>query len=124
MSLVLLKKRLKRKWLHWIDPEFDGDKYAERITITVDDSDYYELDKKIVNGNIYSLLVNEDDENDYFIRKLVIEEGTEYYVGLEDEVEFYKAVYGFVSGTTDIGFLRELREELSANRAEKGGKRR
>ena len=104
MSIVLLKKRLKRKWNQWIDPEFDGDEYAERLAFTENDSDYYERCRRIINGRIYCLIENEDDKRDFFFRRLDVSDSCEYYVGLDNNDEFNMVLKGFVY-TPEIGQL-------------------
>ena len=52
---------------------------------------------KIENGNVsYVYLANEEDENDFFIRKEIIEEDeTRYLISLDNEEEFDKALQLF-----------------------------
>lgn len=121
MSIALLKKRLKRKWNQWIDPEFDGDEYAERLAFTENDSDYYERRRRIINGRIYCLIENEDDKRDFFFRRLDVSDWREYYVGLDNNDEFNMVLKGFEYGSkcsaiadskTYSSFLEELKEVL------------
>lgn len=130
MSIVLLKKRLKRKWNQWIDPEFDGDEYAERFAFTENDSDYYERCRRIIYGRIYCLIENEDDKRDFFFRRLDVSDSCEYYVGLDDNDEFNMVLKGFVYGSkcsaiadskTNSSFLDELKEVLGDYPVDEGG---
>ena len=130
MSIVLLKKRLKRKWNQWIDPEFDGDEYAERLAFTENDSDYYERCRRIINGRIYCLIENEDDKRDFFFRRLDVSDSCEYYVGLDDNDEFNMVLKGFGYGSkcsaiadskTNSSFLDELKEVLGDYPVDEGG---
>lgn len=95
MSNSLFFKRLKRRLKQWIDPEFDGDRYANRDGYTYKGSDYYALSRKIIGENIYYLFVNEDDEENMFFRKLILEDGEEFFVGLDDRAEFDVVWKGF-----------------------------
>ena len=54
---------------------------------------YLVIDKIENNDYSYVYLSNEEDENDFFIRKEVIEEDeTRYLVSLDNEEEFNKAL--------------------------------
>ena len=88
MSFKLFKNRLIRIIKQWADPCFDVNYYENLNFITEDDADYFETRRMILNGNIYCLFVNPDDKSDCFFRKLIFENGNEYYTGLDDESEF------------------------------------
>lgn len=77
MSWTLFKKRLKRRWLQWIDPEFDGDLDAAYNRIVVGDDEFFESRRFICNGKVYSHFVNEDDCDEIMIRELVYKDGVE-----------------------------------------------
>lgn len=105
MSIASLKRSVKRKWRQWIDPEFDGDQYAKRDHFTDEDGLlYYERSRRIINGKIYCLIINEDDKSDFYFRRLDIEDGVEYYIGLDDRDEFNMVLDNFLfeSNCADI----------------------
>lgn len=96
MSFKLVKKRLARKIKQWVDPCFDVNNYEDLNFITEDDADYYEARRLILSGNIYCLFVNLDDNQDCFFRKLIFENGKEYYTGLDDDFEFNTVLKNFI----------------------------
>lgn len=96
MSFKLFKNRLKRKIKQWVDPSFDLNYYEKLNFITECDADYYEARRLILSGNIYCLFVNLDDNQDCFFRKLIFENGKEYYTGLDDESEFNIVLNSFI----------------------------
>lgn len=66
-------------------------------SVLKEDGKIYLVIDKIENGNVsYVYLANEEDENDFFIRKEIIEEDeTRYLVSLDNEEEFDKALQLF-----------------------------
>lgn len=66
-------------------------------SILKEDGKIYLVIDKINSGDIsYVYLSNEEDENDFFIRKEIIEEDeTRYLVSLDNEDEFNKALQLF-----------------------------
>lgn len=104
MSFKLFKNRLKRKIKQWVDPSFDLNYYEKLNFITEFEADYYEARRLILNGNIYCLFVNPDDNKDCFFRKLIFENGNEYYTVLDDESEFNTVLKNFIQHG-DLPFL-------------------
>jgi hypothetical protein len=66
-------------------------------SVLKEDGKIYLVIDKIENGNVsYVYLANEEDENDFFIRKEIIEEDEmRYLVSLDNEEEFDKALQLF-----------------------------
>lgn len=67
---------------------------VEKVTLS-DGITYVIVDEIIENNINYVYLVNEKDEKDFCIRKSVIEEGEEFFIGLNSDVEFEKALLYF-----------------------------
>lgn len=66
---------------------------------------YMEIDKIEINNIFYVFLSNLDDEDDFCIRKLSLENGKIYYNGLDDEKEFNKVFSEFAKKNKN--FLEE-----------------
>ena len=61
----------------------------EYNVVTLEDgNEYIEIDKINDNGYTYLVLSNSNNPNDFCIRKLVVEEGKEYIIGLNGDEEF------------------------------------
>ena len=61
--------------------------------ITLEDGiEYAVIEKLEKDGNTYLYLTNVNDEKDFCIRKLVIQNGEETLIGLDDDNEFDKAL--------------------------------
>ncbi len=77
-------------------------------TIILDDGiEYAIVESKEINGTIYTIFSNINDNSDICFRKSVIkEDGEEYYVGLDDDKEFDLVLMSF---SKDI--LKEKEEE-------------
>ena len=67
--------------------------------IKLEDGIEYAVVQKIEKeGNTYLYLTNVDDEKDFCIRKLIMQDGEEAIIGLDDDKEFDKA----------LGYLNEI----------------
>lgn len=64
-------------------------------TIVLDNGiEYVIVKEEIINGTVYTLFSNIDDD-DICIRKTVIEDGEEYYTGLDNDNEFELVMASF-----------------------------
>lgn len=66
----------------------DNDEDMEFEAIEIDGVDYIILREFNVKGSTYFHLINENDPMDFMYRKLLIEDGEEYLVGLDSDAEF------------------------------------
>lgn len=66
----------------------DTDEDMEFEAIEIDGVDYIILREFNVKGNTYFHLINENDPMDFMYRKLLVEDGEEYLVGLDSDAEF------------------------------------
>ena len=58
-------------------------------TIVLDEGIEYAIVKEeVINGTEYTLFANVNDNSKICFRKTVIEDGEEYYTGLDDKKEF------------------------------------
>lgn len=64
------------------------DEDTEVEAIEIDGVDYIILREFNVKGSTYFHLMNENDPMDFMYRKLLIEDGEEYIVGLDSDAEF------------------------------------
>lgn len=71
-------------------------------TVIIDDKSYIEVDTFDINGNTYVYLVNEEDDFDFTIRKLVALDGKLYFDGLDTEEEFDLALMHFAKKHTNV----------------------
>lgn len=61
----------------------------ELDTIILDDGIEYAIVKELeINNILYTLFANVDDSEDICYRKTIIQDGEEYYTGLDDDNEF------------------------------------
>ena len=77
----------------------------EEINVNVTDIDgkeYIELDTVEVNNNKYIYLVSTNDDKDFLINKIVIDNGKEYYEGLESNEEFQIVLLNFIKKNKSI----------------------
>ena len=66
--------------------------------ITLEDGiDYVIVDEIVNEGTKYLYLVNKNDEKDFCVRKLIIEDGEEYVSGLDSTEEFNKTISIFAN---------------------------
>ena len=63
--------------------------------ITLNGIDYLIIESIKVNENTYEYLVNENEENDFFVRKLSIKADGNYFVNLDTDEEFDEAMKAF-----------------------------
>ncbi len=66
-------------------------------TIVLDDNkEYIIVEELVINNVLYTMFANVNDGSDICFRKtLVLEDGKEYYVGLDDQNEFDLVVLHF-----------------------------
>lgn len=64
-------------------------------TITLDDKEYYVMDKLSINDIVYFYFINSNDMNDIIVRKLESDNG-EFYLSQLDEEEFDTVMNAFV----------------------------
>lgn len=77
----------------------------EEINVNVTDIDgkeYIELDTIEVNGSKYVYLVSTNDDKDFLINKIVIDNGKEYYEGLESNEEFQIVLLNFIKKNKNV----------------------
>lgn len=60
--------------------------------IELDGKEYIEIDKIKGYKYTYVFLSNINDDDDFFVRRLVLEDGEYYYDSLEDKFEFEHAM--------------------------------
>lgn len=58
------------------------------FTIEIDDNKYLITDQIKDDKNEYAYLSNVKDVNDFFIRKIAVIDGEEFFVGLDSKEEF------------------------------------
>lgn len=66
----------------------DNDEDMVFEAIEIDGVDYIILREFNVKGSTYFHLINENNPMDFMYRKLLIEDGEEYLVGLDSDAEF------------------------------------
>ena len=65
-------------------------------SINIKGINYIILDKIELNNTKYIYLVNENDEKDFFINKIVTKDNKEYITGLDSEEEAKNAMLAYV----------------------------
>ncbi len=68
--------------------EGDGNELAEIESIEIDGMDYFIAKEFVVKGTTYVHLINENDPLDMMYRKVIVENGEEFLVGLDSDSEF------------------------------------
>ena len=63
--------------------------------ITLNGKDYLIIDSIKLNDTVYEYLINENDDKDFFVRKLSIKENGKYFVNLDSPEEFDQAMTAF-----------------------------
>lgn len=58
---------------------------------SIDDKRYMLINKTELNDNMYLFLLNENDDDDYLIRK-IDKENSDYLIPLDDENEVYEVL--------------------------------
>ena len=61
---------------------------VEIESVEIDGTDYMIIKEFVIKGTTYVHLVNETDPLDSMYRKIIIEDGEEYLVGLDSQQEF------------------------------------
>lgn len=77
----------------------------EEINVNVTDIDgkeYIELDTVEVNGSKYVYLVSTNDDKAFLINKIVVDNGKEYYEGLESNEEFQIVLLNFIKKNKNV----------------------
>lgn len=77
----------------------------EKINVNVTDIDgkeYIELDTVEVKGSKYVYLVSTNDDKDFLINKIVLDNGKEYYESLESNEEFQIVLLNFIKKNKSV----------------------
>ena len=77
----------------------------EEINVNVTDIDckeYIELDTVEVKGSKYVYLVSTNDDKDFLINKIVLDNGKEYYESLESNEEFQIVLLNFIKKNKSV----------------------
>lgn len=77
----------------------------EEINVNVTDIDgkeYIELDTVEVKGSKYVYLVSTNDDKDFLINKIVLNNGKEYYESLESNEEFQIVLLNFIKKNKSV----------------------
>lgn len=77
----------------------------EDINVNVTDIDgkeYIELDTVEVKGSKYVYLVSTNDDKDFLINKIVLDNGKEYYESLESNEEFQIVLLNFIKKNKSV----------------------
>lgn len=77
----------------------------EEIDVNVTDIDgkeYIELDTVEVKGSKYVYLVSTNDDKDFLINKIVLDNGKEYYESLESNEEFQIVLLNFIKKNKSV----------------------
>lgn len=77
----------------------------EEINVNVTDIDgkeYIELDTVEVKGSKYVYLVSTNDDKDFLINKIVLDNGKEYYESLESDEEFQIVLLNFIKKNKSV----------------------
>jgi len=78
---------------------------VEEINVNVTDIDgkeYIELDTVEVKGSKYVYLVSTNDDKDFLINKIVLNNGKEYYESLESNEEFQIVLLNFIKKNKSV----------------------
>ena len=77
----------------------------EEINVNVTDIDgkeYIELDTVEVKDSKYVYLVSTNDDKDFLINKIVLDNGKEYYESLESNEEFQIVLLNFIKKNESV----------------------
>lgn len=77
----------------------------EEINVNVTDIDgkeYIELDTVEVKGSKYVYLVSTNDDKDFLINKIVLDNGKEYYESIESNEEFQIVLLNFIKKNKSV----------------------
>jgi len=78
---------------------------VEEINVNVTDIDgkeYIELDTVEVKDSKYVYLVSTNDDKDFLINKIVLDNGKEYYESLESNEEFQIVLLNFIKKNKSV----------------------
>lgn len=59
--------------------------------------EYMIFDNEQIDGVLYTMFVNVEDNTDICFRKTIIEGNDKYFIGLDDEAEFNKVLERFMN---------------------------
>ncbi len=62
----------------------------------LEDKEYVIVEEKEIDGTLYTLFANIDDQYDLCFRKTVVNDGEEFFVNLKDEEEVKKVLKEFI----------------------------
>ena len=65
------------------------------VVVLEDGIEYAEVNKIKLNGKTYIFLVNLKDDDDFCVRKLIKENGKEFFAGLDSNAEFDEVLKEF-----------------------------
>ncbi len=68
----------------------------------IDGKEYIELDTIEVKGSKYVYLVSTNDDKDFLINKIVLDNGKEYYESLESNEEFQIVLLNFIKKNKSV----------------------
>ena len=68
----------------------------------IDGKEYIELDTVEVKGSKYVYLVSTNDDKDFLINKIVLDNGKEYYESLESNEEFQIVLLNFIKKNKSV----------------------
>ena len=71
-------------------------------TINIDGDNCIVLDEIKISDVTYVYLVNEKDDKDFFVNKIVVEDNEEYLTGLDSEDEVKKAMQAYVEKNANL----------------------
>ena len=87
-----IKRRIQKKYP--IDAE-GADEEVGISMVEFDGVEYMELMKLPLNGNTYVFLSNPEDASDFFVKKLIVEDGEQYLIGIDNREEFDNTLLHF-----------------------------
>lgn len=85
-------EELRSRAIKFIEKLFSDD-YEEEYVIEDEDGKYYMINEFSMGDNIYYHFAKREDRNDFFFRKLLVENGKEFFIGLDSEEEFEKVLH-------------------------------
>lgn len=91
MSFKDLLKRLEDRLV----THLGNNEEIEVNVITIDGIEYTEVMRLPLDGNIYVYLSDLDNPDNFFIHKLIEEDGKTYIIGLDSKEEFDRALLHF-----------------------------
>jgi len=64
-------------------------------TVILNDIEYMIIDAINMDGSLYAILINVNDEKDFCFKKIIVKDGKEYFNGLSSREEFEKVLIKF-----------------------------